>query len=65
MRNYFKGAIFISLAMLSWLASVVIINIFIGTSGNDEDEYNKPLMIVYYEMSLFMLLLIPTIFKYF
>ncbi len=63
MRNYFKGAIFISLAVLFWLGNIVIINIFVGTNGTEEDEYQKPMMISYYEMSLYMVLLIPTLIK--
>lgn len=61
MRNYFKGAIFISMALLSWLGSIVIINIFVGVDDEDGDDYSKPLMICYYEMSIFMVLFLPTI----
>lgn len=61
MRNYFKGAIFISMALLSWLGSIVIINIFVGVDDDEEDSYSKPMMISYYEMSVFMVLFIPTI----
>lgn len=49
------------MALLSWLGSIVIINIFVGVDDEEEDNYSKPMMISYYEMSVFMVLFIPTI----
>jgi len=65
MRNYFKGAVLMAMALLSWVFSILSTNLALGDNFEEENSYQKPFMIQYIEGSSLVVCLVPTLIRYF
>ena len=57
--NKVQGGIFLSLVIIIWVASAVLIrSIFISDTTN----FNKPLFLTYFSTAFFMVYLVPVVY---
>lgn len=57
----FAGAIYLSLVVLIWVISAMLIQIIFSSGGTD---FSKPLFLTYYSTAFFTFYLIPDIFRF-
>ena len=57
----FKGAFFLSMVIIIWVASAVLIQQIFNSAST---QFNKPLFLTYFSTSFFTIYLVPVLVEY-